>query len=103
MGIPEQVYNVPWRVHAPEAPSVNAGLVLYWFPSSAQEVQKSSLRTSRVLSLYAAQCVSMEIIDESSPLGKQLAGDAKLPVAVLATPDGKAIGKAENQDGFLRA
>jgi len=103
MGIPEQVYNVPWRVHTPEAPPVAAGLVLYWFPSSAQEVQKSSLRTSRVLSLYAAQCISMEIIDESSPLGKQLAGDAKLPVAVLATPDGKAIGKVENQDGFLRA
>ena len=103
MGIPDQVYNVPWGGHAPEAPPVNAGLVLYWFPSSAQEVQKSSLRTSRVLSLYAAQCVSMEIIDESSPLGKQLAGDAKLPVAVLATPDGKALGKTENQDGFLRA
>src|ERR1700690_2821667 len=58
---PEQVYNVPWRLRTPEAPPVTAGLVLYWFPSSAQEVQRSSLRTSRVLSLYAAQCISMEI------------------------------------------
>ena len=59
----EQVYNVPWRVRVPELPPVTTGLVLYWFPSSVEEVKRSSLRTSRVLSLYAAQCVSMEIVD----------------------------------------
>jgi tetratricopeptide (TPR) repeat protein len=107
MGMPnmpaQQVYNVPWRVYRQGASSITDGLVLYWFPSSVQEVQKSSLRTSRVLSLYAAQCVSMEIADGSSPLGKQLAGDSKLPVAVLTTPDGTSLGKVENQNGFLRA
>jgi tetratricopeptide (TPR) repeat protein len=100
---PEQVYNVPWRLRTPEAPPVTAGLVLYWFPSSAQEVQRSSLRTSRALSLYAAQCISMEIADAGSPLGQKFVADAKLPVAVLATPDGMSLGKAENKDGFLRA
>jgi tetratricopeptide (TPR) repeat protein len=100
---PEQVYNVPWRLRTPEAPPVTAGLVLYWFPSSAQEVQRSSLRTSRVLSLYAAQCISMEIADAASPLGQKFVADAKLPLAVLATPDGTSLGKAENRDGFLRA
>jgi tetratricopeptide (TPR) repeat protein len=103
MGAPEQVYNVPWRVRLPELPPVTAGLVLYWFPSSAQEVQKSSLRTSRILSLYATQCVSMEIVDAATPLGQKLVGADKLPVAVLATPDGDAVAKIENQDGFLRA
>src|SRR3954465_12544529 len=43
-----QVYSVPWRVRMPDLPPVTAGLVLYWFPSSAQEVQKSSMRTSRI-------------------------------------------------------
>ncbi len=99
----EQVYNVPWRLRTPEAPPITAGLVLYWFPSSAQEVQRSSLRTSRVLSLYAAQCISMEIADAASPLGQKFVADAKLPLAVLATPDGTPLGKAENKDGFLRA
>jgi tetratricopeptide (TPR) repeat protein len=103
-GMPaQQVYNVPWRVRLPELPPVTSGLVLYWFPSSAQEVQKSSLRTSRVLSLYATQCVSMEIVDAATPLGQKLVGADKLPVAVLATPDGDTVAKIENRDGFLRA
>ena len=104
MGIPAQeVYNVPWRFRLPELPPVTAGLVLYWFPSSEQEVQKSSMRTSRVLSLYSAQCISMEIADAATPLGQKLVGADKLPVAVLATPDGDTVAKVENQDGFLRA
>jgi tetratricopeptide (TPR) repeat protein len=104
MGMPaEQVYNVPWRLRVPELPPVTTGLVLYWFPSSVQEVQKSSLRTSRILSLYSAQCVSMEIADAATPLGQKLVGADKLPVAVLATPDGDTVAKIENQDGFLRA
>ncbi|HMH08194.1 MAG TPA: hypothetical protein VK579_16080 [Terriglobales bacterium] len=98
-----QVYNVPWRVRMPELPPVTSGLVLYWFPSSVEEVQKSSMRTSRILSLYAAQCVSMEIADAATPLGQKLGGADKLPVAVLATPDGDTVAKIENQDGFLRA
>ena len=39
------------------------GLVLYWFPASNNEVNNSSLRQSRALSLYASQCVSMELAD----------------------------------------
>jgi tetratricopeptide (TPR) repeat protein len=99
----EQVYNVPWRVRTPEAPPVTAGLVLYWFPSSVEEVKRSSLRTSRTLSLYASQCVSMEIADAASEPGQKFVGDGKLPLAVLATADGTALGKAENKDGFLKA
>jgi tetratricopeptide (TPR) repeat protein len=102
-GIPEQTYNVPWRVRLPDVPPVTQGLVLYWFPSSVDEVKRSSLRTSRVLSLYASQCVSMEIADTTSVPGQKLVGNSKLPVAVLATFDGTELGKAENKDGFLRA
>lgn len=49
------VYYVPWKVRAAKDPAP-MGLVLYWFPSSMDELQKSSLRASRPLSLYATQC-----------------------------------------------
>lgn len=101
-GMDEQVYNVPWKILAPDAPPITSGLVLYWFPSSKEELQKSSLRTSRALSNYATQCVAMEVATVQSPPGSKLPPDVKLPVAVLATPDGTPIVKADNKDGFLK-
>jgi tetratricopeptide (TPR) repeat protein len=96
-----QVYPVPWKVRELKDPPAS-GLVLYWFPSSVEEVKRSSLRASRILSLYASQCVAMELADYGSPLGQKLVGDSKPPVAVLATPDGTAVSKIENKDGKLR-
>ena len=98
----EQVYHVPWKVITPQDAPVAAGLVLYWLPSSTEELKKSSLLNSRTLSLYAAQCVTMGVVDAGTPLGQKLKEGDKLPVAVLATPDGTAVGKAENQNGFLK-
>jgi tetratricopeptide (TPR) repeat protein len=99
---PEPVYRVPWRVSQPGDPPVNAGLLLYWFPSSQVELEKSSLLYSRTLSLYASQCVSLMIVDARTPIGEKLAAGDKLPVAVLAQPDGTLVGKAENKDGYLK-
>jgi tetratricopeptide (TPR) repeat protein len=101
-GSNEQVYQVPWRIQAPKDPPVTSGLVLYWFPASVNEYQKSSLRNSRTLTMYASQCVTMEVAEVRSAPGQKLASDAKLPVAVLTTPDGTAIGKAESNNGFLK-
>jgi tetratricopeptide (TPR) repeat protein len=98
----EQVYRVPWRVSKPEDPPISAGLLLYWFPSSVQEFQRSSLLYSRTLSLYASQCVSLLVTDASTPIGTKLVSGDKLPVAVLAQPDGTLVAKAENKDGFLK-
>src|SRR5882762_488924 len=53
-GSAPQVYYVPWKnVRTPKDPPVAAELVLYWFPASKEELQRSSLRESRVLSLFA--------------------------------------------------
>ena len=98
----EQVYHVPWRVQAPADSPVTSGLVVYWFPSSADELQQSSLRTSRALTIYAAQCVSMQVADADSAAGKKFATDAKLPLVVLANADGTVVSKAENKKGFLK-
>jgi tetratricopeptide (TPR) repeat protein len=96
------VYNVPWRVRAPKDPAPTAGLVLYWFPASNDELQKSSLRQSRALTLYAAQCVSMELGDYRTPEGQKFVADSKPPVAVLTKYDGTVVGKAENASGMLK-
>jgi tetratricopeptide (TPR) repeat protein len=101
-GMPQETYPVPWKLIKPEDPPLAQGLAVYWFPTSQQEIEKSSLRFSRALSLYSQQCVTMGIVDSRTALGKKLVGDEKLPVAVLAQPDGKLIGKAENKNGFLK-
>src|SRR5436309_11133086 len=95
------VYVVPWKVRKPsDAPA--AGLILYWFPTSVDEMKRSSLRESRTLSLYASQCVSMEWADGHTPNADKIIGESKLPIAVLAKPDGTPINKVENTNGKLK-
>jgi tetratricopeptide (TPR) repeat protein len=98
----EVVYQVPWKNAKLEDPIDPGGLAIYWFPASQNELQKSSLRNSRMLSLAAAQCVTLGVADARSPLGQKFAADEQLPVAVLAQADGTIVGKALNKDGFLR-
>jgi tetratricopeptide (TPR) repeat protein len=95
------VYYVPWKVRQAKDPAPQ-GLVLYWFPASIEELQKSSLRASRSLSLYATQCISMEVADTQLPNAEKLIGNSKLPVAVLANPDGTPVTKLENTNGKLK-
>ena len=97
------VYHVPWK-NPPTAKDkpVTEGLVLYWFPASKNELQKSTLRESRSLSLYAAQCVTMQLADQTVANAEKLIGGSTLPVAVLATPDGSPVSKVENTAGKLK-
>jgi len=94
------VYFVPWKLADPAKP-VTSGLILYWFPASKDELHVSPLRESRDLSLYASQCVAMQLADGRLPNADALLGDSKLPVAVLADPTGKVIGKIDNNNGKL--
>ena len=96
------VYKVPWDIwEARKAP--NKGLVLYWFPASQAELEKSSLRTSRILTLYSAQCVAMRVGDSKLAELQPIIGESALPVVVLATADGTQIQKVENTGGKLKA
>jgi len=95
------VYVVPWKIRKPTDAAAQ-GLVLYWFPASQSEMKNSSLRESRTLSLYASQCVSMEWADGGTPNANKLMGDSKLPIAVLAKPDGSVVNKVENTGGKLK-
>jgi len=98
----EEVYQVPWKVVDPKNAPPAGGLILYWFPSSVDEFKNSSLRYSRSLSLYSSQCVSMIVSDTQAPEMQKLVAGEKLPVAVLASNEGAAIGKAQNNKGFLK-
>jgi tetratricopeptide (TPR) repeat protein len=95
------VYKVPWKIwEARSAP--NKGLVLYWFPASNDEIKRSSLLASRILTLYSAQCVAMTVADAKTPELQPIIGDSALPVAVLAGADGSPIKKVENTGGKLK-
>ncbi|HEU4796027.1 MAG TPA: tetratricopeptide repeat protein [Pyrinomonadaceae bacterium] len=95
------VYKVPWQLwEARTAPQ--KGLVLYWFPASNDEAKKSPLHTSRILTLYSSQCVTMRIADAGQPELQKVVGDSKLPVAVLTSVDGTLISKVENTNGKLK-
>jgi tetratricopeptide (TPR) repeat protein len=96
-----ETYRVPWKMRTPKD-KLPKGLVVYWFPASKEELQRSSLRESRSLSLYATQCISMELADAQAPNAQQLVGGAKLPVAVIANPDGTPVTRVENSNGKLK-
>ena len=96
-----QVYYVPWKLAKPQDPPTTRGMALYWFPSSPDELQKSSLRVSRPLSLYATQCVAMDVAEPTSALRTKFAAEDPLPVAVLVGADGTILGKLENKNGML--
>src|SRR6267142_5824066 len=76
-GSAPETYPVPWKIRDAQTPPAK-GLVLYWFPASKEEMQRSSLRASRTLSLYASQCVSMELADTRVPNADKLLGESKL-------------------------
>ena len=95
------VYMVPWKIWEART-TPNKGLVLYWFPASNDELKKSSLRQSRILTLYSAQCVTMTVADAKTPELQPIIGDAALPVAILTSADGSPIKKIENTGGKLK-
>ena len=101
MGPAPTVYKVPWKIW--EARTVpQKGLVLYWFPASNDEVKKSPLHTSRVLTLMSSQCVTMTVADAKQPELQKIVGDAALPVVVLTTADGAPISKVDSAGGKLK-
>lgn len=96
------VYNVAWKHLKETDPKVTEGLVLYWFPASVDEIKKSPLKESRALTLYNAQCVSMQLADGRTPNAETLVGTSKAPFVVLAKPDGTPLNRVENTGGKLK-
>ena len=95
------VYKVPWKIWEARA-TPTKGLILYWFPATNDEIKKSNLHVSRLLTLYSSQCVSMTVADAKTPELQPIIGDSAVPVVVLASADGSPIKKVESTDGKLK-
>lgn len=99
----EGVVFVPWKVVARGAPAANAPFILYWIPSSPDEMRRSKLVNSRPLWGYAGRCVAMQVVrvDDGERI-RDLRATRSLPVALLM--DGaREIARATNRDGSLLA
>jgi len=95
------VYKVPWKTFDAKTPA-SQGMTLYWFPQSNDELKKSSLLASRVLTLYSQQCVAMTVADYRIQEFQSVLGDSKPPVAVLVDSKGAPVKKVENTAGKLK-
>jgi hypothetical protein len=97
------VVFVPWKVMNHDSALPADALVLYWIPSSPDELRRSQLVTSRALSVYAARCVGMHVVraDDEARIEKFGVGEL-LPVALLMNGE-QEVGRVANRNGALDA
>ena len=98
-----QVSFVPWKVLEPGARPLQTAFVLFWVPSSPDQMRHSELITSRRLTLYAGRCIGMQVVraDDSTMLSKLGAAES-LPVAILMEGE-KEIARVAAEAGVLTA
>jgi tetratricopeptide (TPR) repeat protein len=103
-------YQVPWNlvrngeeVPAPLAAPAGApvdNLVVYWFPTSAQEARASDLQASHDLTLLTARCVTLALVtSDNAELRDRFPGAGKGPYVVLAEAGGKELGRVAADSG----
>ena len=87
-GAGSQVSLVPWKVLEPGGEPVKAPLILFWVPTSPDEMRRSDLITSYRLTVYSSRCVGMQVVrsDDQAMLTK-LSAARNVPVAVLMEGD----------------
>lgn len=92
---------VPWEV-LDAGEIVDAPLILYWIPASADELRRSELLTSYDLTLFSARCVSMRIVrfNDGDRLTKLGVG-ASVPMVILSDARGRELGRVESENGVL--
>jgi len=83
---------------------VNAPLVLYWLPASAQETEVSPLLTSRELVQATDRCISFAVVlPADAAMIEKLGETGKLPAIVLADAKGSVLGRVEGSRGRIAA
>lgn len=102
-GMSPQVYFVPWKVLNPGDEPAKGALILYWLPATAEEIKRSELLASRPLTLWAAQCVGMQVIrPDDEAMIEKLGETGKLPAAVLAENNGRLLASVDATKGGIR-
>jgi hypothetical protein len=89
-----QAALVPWRVAEPGA-VIDSPLVLYWIPTSPDDLRHSPLLVSEDLALFSDRCVAMRVVrpNDTNRLVQLAEEGTPLPLAVLATGDGQVLGR----------
>jgi tetratricopeptide (TPR) repeat protein len=84
-----QAYVVPWKTVAANDKPLSTPIVVIWFPADADEIDQSELNVSRMLTLYSAQCVGLQLVkpDDAATIAK-FDVVTKRPI-VLLVADGK--------------
>ena len=97
-----EVYHVSWKILPPGEPTPDGSLILYWFPTSEADAQKSDLLSSRYLTLSSGQCVTMALVtDSNKALRTKYAAVPEAPSAVLTAKDGSELGRVHAEKGKL--
>jgi Tfp pilus assembly protein PilF len=67
-----ETYVVPWKTLGADDKPLSTALVVMWFPADASELESSELNVSRVLTLYSAQCVGLQLVkpDDANTIAK---------------------------------
>jgi len=94
-----RAYLVPWRVVNPAEAQPASPMSLVWIPSGREDMD---LRDSRMLTLYSAQCIGMQLVrpDDQVSLTK-LDAVGKAPAALLLVDD-KVVAHVDAENGHLK-
>ncbi len=95
-------YVVSWKVLNDGDTPLNAPLVVDWFPATADDMKSGDMVASRMLTLFSARCVGMQLIrpDDKATIAKWDVA-SKLPVALLVSGE-KVVARVDSDKGTLR-
>jgi hypothetical protein len=102
-GNPDE-HLVPWKFQPAGGDLGGGPVVLYWLPSSQDEIKRSPLLTSRALMDVISRCVGFEIVtpDDARSIEK-LGATGKLPMAVITDDKGHVVRSVGAVRGGLSA
>jgi len=95
-------YIVPWRVLKTGDAPLTSPIIVYWFPATPDEMNRSELVQSRNLVLYSAQCIGMQLVkpEDNDTATKWNVTADKRPIAILVS-DGKEVARVNSDHGSL--
>jgi tetratricopeptide (TPR) repeat protein len=94
-------YVVPWKTVGAADKPLTTPIVVMWFPADASEVSSSELNRSRILTLYSARCVGLQLVkpDDANTIAK-FDVVTKRPT-VLLVADGKVLDHVNPTGRFI--
>ncbi|HSY50236.1 MAG TPA: tetratricopeptide repeat protein [Thermoanaerobaculia bacterium] len=90
-----EAYIVPWKTVTASDKPLTTPIVVMWFPADTFEIDQSELNASRMLTLYSAQCVGLQLVkpDDAATIAKFDVA-TKRPIVLLVV-DGKVVDHVE--------